>query len=83
MKSDGPPKKVIREFGRMLEFRAKRMERALLAAFRAGAGAIVVGGDLLFGPDPLRLHVLGPIDAINDEGLHCSKAEKAAQEEIT
>jgi len=76
MKSDGPPKKVIREFERMLEFRAKRMERALLAAFRAGAGTIVVGADLLFGPDPPRLHVLGPIDAINDEGLHRPKRKK-------
>jgi hypothetical protein len=36
MKSNGPPKKVIREFERMLELPAKRMERVLLAAFRAG-----------------------------------------------
>jgi hypothetical protein len=34
MKSDGPPKRVIREFERMLEFRAKHMERVLIAAFR-------------------------------------------------
>jgi hypothetical protein len=76
MKGDGPPKKVIREFERMLEFRAKHTERALIAAFRAGAGLIVVSGDLLFGPDAPRLHVLGNVDATNDDWIHRKRKKR-------